>query len=175
MEGLLSAGGLISPFGVYLYGDRDSEKNLIFEDEPMRAETIFIPVLLQLALTLSLFIRLAKAKATAVERGEVDEQRRALHADAWPDRVIQINNNIRNQFELPVLFYVICIALYALEANSILVHVLAWMFVLSRFIHMVIHTGSNVVLVRRRVFTLGFFLVLSLWFCTVLAVFDIGF
>ena len=30
--------------------------------------------------------------------------------------LLQINNNIRNQFELPVLFYVLVIVLWAIDA-----------------------------------------------------------
>ncbi len=87
--------------------------------------------------------------------GQVDEVRRALHSDAWPDSVIKINNNIRNQFETPVLFYVLVLVLLNLGAVGWLTQLLAWLFVLSRIAHTLVHTGTNQLPLRRRLFTFG--------------------
>jgi len=121
----------------------------------MTTHLILLPLLLQIALTLGLYIALTRAKAKALAAGVVDEARRALHDDAWPDSVLQINNCIRNQFEVPVLFYVLVLALLQLEAAGWLAQLLAWLFVLSRLAHALVHTGSNQVPLRRRLFTLG--------------------
>ena len=128
----------------------------------MQDNLIFAPVALQVALTLWLYIALAIAKSKATQRGEVNEERRALHDDAWPDSVRKINNNIRNQFEVPVLFYVLIGALWSIGAVNIYVHMAAWVFVTSRVIHAVVHTGSNYVPLRRRVFMLGSFVLIGL-------------
>jgi hypothetical protein len=129
----------------------------------MNHALIFLPVLVQMLLTLALYVALQRVKSRAARAGEVDETRRALHDDAWPDYVRRVNNNIRNQFELPVLFYVLCMALWALQAAGTLAQVLAWVFVLSRIAHAWVHTRSNVVPLRRRIFTLGVVLLLVLW------------
>ncbi|MEH6493331.1 MAPEG family protein [Halopseudomonas sp.] len=121
----------------------------------MTTHLILLPLLLQIALTLGLYIALTRAKAKALTAGVVDEARRALHDDAWPDSVLQINNCIRNQFEVPVLFYVLVLALLQLGAAGWLAQLLAWLFVLSRLAHALVHTGSNQVPLRRRLFTLG--------------------
>jgi hypothetical protein len=86
--------------------------------------------------------------------------RRALYEDAWPASVQQINNNIRNQFELPVLFYVVCIVLWELHAVHWLALAAAVAFVLSRIAHAAIHLSSNVVPHRRRAFTAGWWVLL---------------
>ncbi len=121
----------------------------------MENHTIFLPVVFQILLTLWLYIYLSIAKSRAAKLGQVDETRRALHDDAWPDNVLQINNCIRNQFEVPVLFYVLILTLWSLNAINTAVHILAWVFVLSRAFHAVIHTGSNHVPQRRKVFSFG--------------------
>ena len=126
----------------------------------MEQNLIFIPVLVQVLLTLVLFILLGKAKTSAQSAGEVDEARRALHADAWPEAVIKINNNIRNQFEVPVLFYVVSFVGWGLQIVDYLFLTVAVLFVLTRLVHARIHTGSNYVPIRRRVFTIGTVLVL---------------
>ena len=128
----------------------------------MEENLIFAPVIVQVALTLWLYIALAIAKSRAVKRGEVNEERRALHDDAWPDSVLQINNNIRNQFEVPVLFYVLIGILWSIDAVNIYIHIAAWIFVISRIIHMAVHTGSNYVPLRRKVFMLGCFVLIGL-------------
>ena len=116
---------------------------------------IFWPVLVQILLTLSMYVLLLQRKKRAFNEGRVDEARRALHEDAWPDEVVQVNNNIRNQFHLPVLFYVICIMLWALQHVYVFTVILAWMFVFSRIVHAWVHVGSNYVPLRRRMFTFG--------------------
>lgn len=130
----------------------------------MNSNLIFLPAIVQILLTMSVFLGLAFAKSKAVKAGEVDEERRALHDDAWPDSVIKFNNNIRNQFELPVLFYVLCIILWAVNSTNIIVHALAWLFVASRIVHAAIHTGANFVPLRRKVFMFGFLLLVALAF-----------
>lgn len=121
----------------------------------MTAKLFFLPVITQILLTFWMYIRLARAKARAIREGRVDEARRALHDDAWPDDVLQINNNIRNQFELPVIFYALMLMAWNLGFAGVVLLVTAWLFVLTRIVHAAIHTGSNYVPLRRNVFMLG--------------------
>jgi hypothetical protein len=128
----------------------------------MKPTLIFLPLLAQVLLTIYAYVRLAAVKSRAVAAGQVDERRRALHDDAWPDSVVQVNNNIRNQFEVPVLFYVLILALFALGAVGVFAHAVAWLFALSRIAHFAVHTGPNIVPIRRRVFMFGVVMVLLL-------------
>ncbi|MGH1470823.1 MAG: MAPEG family protein [Cellvibrionaceae bacterium] len=130
----------------------------------MENNYIFIPVVIQVALTLWLYIHLAIAKSRAVRLGEVNEERRALHDDAWPNSVLQINNCIRNQFEVPVLFYVLIGILWGIGGINFYVYVAAWAFVLSRIGHAVIHTGSNYVPLRRKLFMVGCCIIAAITF-----------
>jgi hypothetical protein len=128
----------------------------------MDPKLIFWPVVVQIALTAFIYIRLKNVKVAAVAAGGVDRQKTALHPDAWPDSVIKVNNNLRNQFEAPILFYVVTIILFVLGAVNPVTLGLAWLFVLSRLVHAYIHTGSNIVKYRLRVFTLGLVAVLGM-------------
>ena len=123
---------------------------------------IFWPVLVQMLVTMGVFVRLIKVKIRALKEGKVDRERRGLHEDAWPDSVLQVNNNIRNQFELPVLFYAACFILWALEGVGVVALVLAWLFVASRIVHTWIHLTSNYIPNRRRVYTAGWWILLAL-------------
>lgn len=121
----------------------------------MAKNLIFLPVLIQVLLTIIVFIWLGIAKSKAIKLGQVDLEKRALHPEAWPDTVLKISNNINNQFETPVLFYTLAITLWALDAVDIFALLFAWGFVATRIAHVYIHTGSNIVAIRRRFFTLG--------------------
>lgn len=128
----------------------------------MHSNLILLPALVQILLTIAMYVALAVAKVKAVKAGRVDLDRRALHDDAWPDSVMKINNNIRNQFEVPVLFYVLTLLLWQLGETGLLALALAWSFVGSRVVHAWIHTGSNYVPARRRVFMFGVLVVLAM-------------
>lgn len=132
---------------------------------------IFLPLLLQILLTVLVYVLLVIAKSRAVKQGKVDPARRALHHDVWPENVQKINNNIRNQFEVPVLFYILVVVLYQLDAAGIVAQILAWLFVVSRLLHAFVHTGSNDVPVRRRVFMVGCLVVLAMLVLAVVAIF----
>ncbi len=137
----------------------------------MNQNLIFLPVLVQIALVIALYVYLAIAKSRASQRGEVDKDRRALYDDAWPESVLKINNCIRNQFEVPVLFYALIFILWSLGAVNIFVHVVAWLFVATRIVHANIHTGSNYVPLRRSVFSIGVLIVLVLSLFALVALF----
>ncbi len=135
----------------------------------MKSTLILWPAMAQVGLTMAMYIRLARAKNRARTQPGMDLRRAALHEDAWPDFVLQINNNIRNQFETPVLFYVLIGALLALDAVGGLALALAWSFAALRIVHALIHTGSNNVTRRRRVFTVACFTLVGLFVVAVSA------
>ncbi len=136
----------------------------------MNAELIFIPVLIQIVLTLTVYLRLGQAKELALENGEVNTARRGMHDDAWPESVQKINNNIRNQFETPILFYVLVILLWQLGAANLLAQFVALVYALSRVLHAYVHTGSNYVPLRKRLFQLGVVLLFVLTALTLIAI-----
>ena len=122
----------------------------------MNSNLIFLPVLTQIAITIAGFMLLGVRKAKALKEGNVDSTKTPLDNDAWPDYVLMVSNNIRNQFQVPVLFYVLCFVFYSINAVTTTVLYLAWAFVISRIVHAYIHMSSNNVPARFRVFTIGF-------------------
>lgn len=121
----------------------------------MNSSHIIWPVLAQIFLTLIMFILLGVRKAKAVKAGEVNRQQAALNNRVWPEDVVKVSNNIANQFEVPVLFYVLCLVLYSINAVGMVAIVLAWLFALSRYVHAYVHIGSNYVPMRLRLFLVG--------------------
>jgi hypothetical protein len=128
----------------------------------MSPKLLLWPMVVHVLLTLALFIRLSVVKSRARRAGLVDLEAAALDNDAWPTGVRKVANNIRNQFQVPVLFYVIVFALIELGAVDLPVVALAWAFVASRIAHAFVHTTSNVVPIRRRIFSFGTVCVLAM-------------
>jgi len=128
----------------------------------MHRNLILWPVLVLVLMTLLIYVRLIRVKVRELKAGRVNRERRGLHEDAWPDSVLQINNNIRNQFELPVLFYVVCFMWWALDAVAPAALAAAWLFVASRLAHAWIHLGTNYIPARRRAFTLGWWVLMAM-------------
>lgn len=139
----------------------------------MEQNLIFLPVLVQIALTCFLYVLLSNAKVAAFKAGDVDQERMKLHDDAWPDKVMQINNNINNQFQLPVLFYVLCVAIWALQMVNMIALGLASLFVLSRIVHCYVHVGSNHVPLRRQVFIGGMVLLWAMMLYVLAGIFGV--
>ncbi len=133
----------------------------------MNSNLIVWPVLAQILLTLMMLIVLALRKAKAVKAGEVDRRQAALDNRAWPKSVVKVSNNLANQFEVPVLFYVMCLALHSMDAVDTVALFLAWSFALSRYAHAYVHIGSNHVPTRLRLFLVGCFVLIALLVNTV--------
>jgi len=138
----------------------------------MHTSQIFLPVLTQILLTIVMFVGMNIVKNRALKNGDVDINKRALHSDAWPDYVLKFSNNISNQFETPVLFYALCFMLWALKAVDVFSLSLAWAFVATRIIHAYVHTSSNYVPVRKRIFMAGCVCLVLMTFLSLQAVFS---
>jgi len=133
----------------------------------MSQSIIFYPLLMQVLLVLVLYIVLGIEKSKAYKRGDVDRVKAALHNDAWPDNVLKVSNNIRNQFETPVLFFVLTLVFFSLKSVDVLVLALSCFYVFSRIVHSYIHVTSNYVPRRRGVFMMGCVILLILVFLAV--------
>ncbi|TMJ02188.1 MAG: MAPEG family protein [Alphaproteobacteria bacterium] len=129
----------------------------------MTIQMVLLPVFVQVALTFGLLFWMASARTGSVRRGETKIRDIALGQTAWPDRPQQISNSYDSQFQLPLLFYVLVILAWITKHADLLFVVMAWMFVLLRLAHAYVHTTSNHVPTRFRIFAAGVFVLLLMW------------
>ena len=87
----------------------------------------------------------------------------ALGEPGWSKTTTQYGNAFKNQFELPVLFYVLIAFILITRVGDILLLVLAWIFVILRLAHAYIHTTGNDVLLRGRIYGGGLIVLLAMW------------
>jgi hypothetical protein len=120
---------------------------------------ILYPVLAQIVLTLVMALLMGRARWTALGKRDVTVDQIALDNSRWPAHSRKYANCYSNQFELPVLFYVLCLITQITRTADIIFVVLAWLFVASRVLHAYIHTTSNVVRSRGAAFGIGYIVV----------------
>jgi hypothetical protein len=124
---------------------------------------VLLPVFVQVILTLVVAFMLAYRRVSAIRSGEVRGKEIALREPNWPDRTRQIENNYLNQFELPVLFYVLMILLLITRKADYILMVLAWIFVAMRIAHAYVHLTSNRIDLRGPLFGIGLFVLTIMW------------
>ena len=129
----------------------------------MSVGAILLPVFVEVGLVFVLLFWLGPLRVTALRRGETRIKDVALGQKAWPERALQIANSFDNQFQLPVLFYVVTILALVTQKAGIAFVVLAWIFVLSRIGHAVIHTTTNNMRRRFAAYLIGAVTLLILW------------
>ncbi|PZQ79652.1 MAG: hypothetical protein DI549_19550 [Ancylobacter novellus] len=129
----------------------------------MSVAAILLPVFVQVGLTFAVLLRLGYVRAAAIRAGAVERDRVVIDETGWPATVRQAGNCFRNQFELPVLFYAVMIlALATRQADGLFV-LLAWLFVLSRIVHALVHVTTNEIRLRFPAFMVGVLVLLVMW------------
>ncbi|MPR08896.1 MAPEG family protein [Microvirga tunisiensis] len=73
----------------------------------MSITAILLPVYVQVALTFILLLWMGSSRLGSLRAGEVKVKDVALGERNWPSRILQVQNAYHNQFELPVLFYML--------------------------------------------------------------------
>lgn len=129
----------------------------------MSVQAVVLPLLVQVALTFALLLRTGYLRVRALRRGETRVAEVALGQLAWPARVQQVGNCYNNQFQLPVLFYVLTGLALALRQADLLFVVLAWLFVATRLVHAWIFTTTNNITHRFYAFVAGVLVLLAMW------------
>lgn len=74
---------------------------------------------------------------------------------ALPESINRPSNNLKNLFELPVIFYTLCIALHLTGAVDGASLYMAWAFVMLRALHSAIQCTVNIVLLRFAAYALS--------------------
>ncbi|MEN0037747.1 MAG: MAPEG family protein [Cellvibrio sp.] len=121
------------------------------------------PMFVMVILTLLVAINLFRVRYKAIKAGEVRLSQFRLNTGVIPDKITQAANNYSNLFEIPMLFYIACATAIALGIQTPIMVFVAWVFVVARVIHSLIHLTSNNVIFRLYAYVLGNICVLILW------------
>ena len=115
-------------------------------------------------LTLVIGLMTLMARINSVRARKIDpDYFTPMQGDDVPEAVRVTSRAFSNQFEIPVLFYVVTVLHLFLMPYDILGFVLAWLFVFSRYVHAYIHLTYNHVIHRMLAFLAGFICVIIMW------------
>ena len=129
----------------------------------MSVQMVLLPVFVLIGLTFGLLLGLFFARRNALVSRETKIRDIALGQSNWPIRVTQIGNCYRNQFELPVLFYVLIAIVLPIRHADLIIVILSWVFVVTRFVHAGIFVTSNDLGRRSTVWLVGALVLLAMW------------
>ena len=129
----------------------------------MSVQTVLLPVFVQVGLTFFLLLWMAGARRGALVRGETKLRDVALREPNWPTQATQIANCYSNQFEIPVLFYVLIAITLPLRQADYVIVLLSWVFVVTRFAHAGIFVTSNDMKTRSLAWFSGVLVLFAMW------------
>ena len=124
----------------------------------MQDSAIFAPFLALMLLTFVVWVHLYVRRIGYLRRHRVNPRRlTSAHksSDLLPEEISYPADNLRNLFELPVLFYALCLYLYASGNVDSLYVIAAWLFVGLRSLHSAIQCTVNIVMARFAAYMAG--------------------
>jgi hypothetical protein len=129
----------------------------------MSLQMVLLPVFVLVGLTFALLLGMASARTRAIRGREVGLKDIALGQQNWPTRATQTGNCFKNQFELPLLFYVLIALALPLRHADLVIVMLSWVFVVTRFAHAGIFVTSNNDQHRSLAWFAGVLVLLAMW------------
>jgi hypothetical protein len=106
---------------------------------------------------------MATARTRSLRSGETRFEDIALREPNWSVRATQMANCFSNQFEVPVLLYVLIALALPLRHADLVIVVLSWVFVVTRFVHAGIFVTSNNVPQRGMAWFAGVVVLMVMW------------
>lgn len=111
---------------------------------------IFLPVFTMLLLTLVVWVYMYARRIPFIINANLsDEQMTPLaFMQLTPPAVANPSDNLKNLFEIPVLFYFLCLYLFVTQQVDSFYVTAAWIFTFFRILHSAMHCTRNIVIVR---------------------------
>jgi hypothetical protein len=129
----------------------------------MPIQFVLLPLFVEVLLTFGLMFGMMYHRTSSLRRGETRFADIALREPNWPKRATQFANAFSNQFELPVLFYVLTILSIITRHADFVFVLLAWIFVLLRIAQALVFVASNNVPRRGAFYGVGALVLVVMW------------
>ena len=129
----------------------------------MSVRMVLLPVFVLVGLAFALLIWMAFERRNALVSKETRVRDIVLGQQNWPVRTTQIGNCFKNQFEIPVLFYILIALALPLRHADLVIVALSWVFVVTRFVHAGIFVTHNDLNQRSLAWFAGVLVVFVMW------------
>ena len=133
------------------------------QGDVMTIQEVLLPLFLEVILTFVLLFWLAPLRGSDFSSGVTRPENVALREPNWSKRSLQVAYSYSNQFELPVLFYVLTILAWVTRHADLIFVVLAWVFVIFRYLQAFVHVTSNQVRLRGAFFGVSALVLAIMW------------
>ena len=128
------------------------------------ADPIWQPCAAMVGLTALVWVNLYVDRLGGMRAKRIDPQALATaRAAAGQLERSQAADNFRNLFEVPVLFYVLCVALALTDGSTRAFVAAAWAYVCLRVLHSVVHVTYNRVVHRFLAYVASTLLLFGMW------------
>ena len=131
----------------------------------MDQQQIFEPLAALVFLTLLVWVYMYYKRLGFMRKQKLDPE--ALKSKAEGEKALAPvagpSDNLKNLFEMPVLFYLLCVVLFILGRVDAMFLILAWAFVGLRTIHSLIQSTYNRIVHRFSVYMLSMFVLIWMW------------
>ena len=130
----------------------------------MPGTAIFAPFFGMLLLTFAVWTVMYVRRLTYITQNKVDPQQLTIPekgARIIPEEINYPSYNLKNLFELPVVFYALCLYLFVTGSVDEVYLGAAWVFFAFRVVHSLIHCTSNIVKLRFASYAVA---AVALWF-----------
>jgi len=125
---------------------------------------IFGPVFAMVFLTLLVWVYMYIRRISFITGNKLSRKDLAVPgalAQLSPPEVSNPSDNLKNLFEIPVIFYALALYLFVTNQVDAAYVSAAWVFVVCRALHSAVHCTVNIVILR---FYLYLFSTLAVWF-----------
>ena len=129
----------------------------------MSVQMVLLPAFVLVGLTFFLLIWMGAARRGALVSGQAKVRDIVLGQQNWPARPTQIANCYANQFELPILFYVLIAIALPLRKVDLFMVLMSWVFVVTRFAHAGIFVTHNDLNQRSLAWFAGALVLFAMW------------
>jgi len=106
----------------------------------------------------------------AIKKRDVKYKFFRAYEGSAPEYLLTSRHHYKNFFEIPILFYLLCLVLYMIDDVSAIDLWIAWLFVLFKGIHSYIRITSNYVPYRAYSFNVCVFLLFGGWIILVIKI-----
>ena len=129
----------------------------------MEKKLLIYPTLLNILLVFLLYAKNLFDNRKAIKSKSIKMNYFKIYKGRVPDYIAVSRQTLKNQFELPIIFYFLISIILYFEQVFFIDLFLAWLFVLSRYVHAYVRLSSNRIKHRSITFQIGFYTLLF-WF-----------
>ena len=129
---------------------------------------IFAPVFAMIFLTIVVWVYMYAQRIPFIRKNRLSPSQLTPveFARLSPPGVSNPSDNLKNLFEIPILFYLLSIYLFVTQQVDAVYLAASWVFVALRILHSAVHCTVNIIVLR---FCLYLVATISIWFIAIRA------